>query len=175
MRRRPAAIAPLIALAFAFRVDAQMTVVHPGAHVRVEAPGVVDDAFEAKVLQRTADSLMVVSSNGTPLAIWIPRIRSMDLGLRSRTVGAYRGLGLGIPLGAALGWRSIATSDCNVDASCPGIKMRGALKITLAWAAVGTALGALVGTETWKPLELFDHALLDVDHRRSQIGVRLGV
>lgn len=175
MRCRPLAIASLIVVAFASRVDAQITEVQPGSHVRVEAPGVVDDAFEAKVVQRTADSLMVVSSTGTPLAIWIPRIRSMDLGLRSRSVGAYRGLGLGIPLGAALGWRSIATSDCNVDAECPSIKMRSALRITLIWAAIGTTVGALVGTETWKPLELFDHALLDVDHRRSQFGVRLGM
>jgi hypothetical protein len=175
MRRCLLAVATCVAAAVAFRADAQITEVRAGSHIRLNAPGVVDVTFEAKVVQRTADSLMLVSSNGAPLAVWIPRIRSVDIGRRSRVTGALRGLGFGLPLGAALAWRSIATSDCNLAPECPAMKLQSAGKITLLWSVIGTATGALVGSEIWQPLELFDHASLDFDRGRPVLGVRLAL
>lgn len=129
------------------------TELHPGARVRIDAPGIVADGYTGTVLTRTADTLTVGDPRSAPMTLPITRITSLEISRgKSRSAGALRGILIGAPIGLAIGL--VSTADGTTCTSCDESAASVVALFTLSGAVWGAGIGAIVGRERWVKFQL---------------------
>jgi hypothetical protein len=127
---------------------------HPGARVRLDAPGVVSDKFTGTILSSSADTFTVANPSTVAVTVPIAKVTSLQVSRgKSRSAGAVRGLMWGVPIGLVLG---IPFSSGGQKQGCTTCDSPGVIiaSTTLAGAVWGAGIGAIIGREKWVPLQL---------------------
>jgi hypothetical protein len=127
---------------------------HPGARVRLDAPGVVSDKFTGTVLSSSADTFTVANPSTVAVTVPMAHITSLEVSRgKSRSAGAVRGLMWGLPIGLALG---IPYSGGGQKQGCSTCDSPAAIVAYtgIAGAVWGAGIGALIGREKWVRLQL---------------------
>ena len=143
------------------RARAQLTELQAGARVRVRAPAVVAGRLEATVIARSPDSVTLTTPRGAPITVPLAAVTSADVSRgRSRRDGAVKGLTWGTGVGLAMGVLGAVGYDASSDACgvepCDNELTSGEFVAAsvMTGALLGTAIGAIVGTEHWERLTL---------------------
>lgn len=147
---------------------------HPGARVRVEAPGIVAGKYVGTVLARNADTLTVGSPSGAPLALPVHAIRTLEISRgKSRSAGAVRGMMWGVPIGVALGVFAVATADDCTACFEATSDAEGFALFTASGVLWGAGIGALVGRERWERFDLPTHTAFRFGPRSAALAIVL--
>jgi hypothetical protein len=148
-----------VALLAASTAQAQAGALNPGARVRITAPGVVADDYEGTVLSRSADTLVIGSTNLAPIAVPVSRITGLSMSRgKSRSAGAVRGMNWGAGVLGGLGLVLAATAKpcttCRDSTITMGDRIGGVIAFSVVGAIYGAPIGALIGTERWETFDL---------------------
>ncbi|HVG43847.1 MAG TPA: hypothetical protein VM890_03925 [Longimicrobium sp.] len=124
--------------------------VSAGSRVRVTAPAVSPEPMKGRVVDLTADSLLLARGGGARLQIDTREVQALAVGAgHARFAWALKGAAVGFLAGAILGAQAAGRGDDS------GL---GALVGFVAGAIVGTPLGAGIGAaaapERWTPVRL---------------------
>lgn len=174
----------LLLVALAPTSRAQLAEVQPGSRVRIQAPGIVAGKYVGTVLSRTADTLVLGSSNAAPVQVPVARITSAEVSRgSSRGLGALQGLKWGVPIGLGLGVIAAAGSSNPDNVYCSGFDNCGqsdaAFRARVITAGVvggafwGAAIGALVGRERWERFDVTPRSAFDYRDGRTRFGLAI--
>jgi hypothetical protein len=157
--------APASARAQSSVAGAVQSELHPGARVRIEAPGILAGRSVATVLSRSNDTLTVGGPGTVPVAIPMARISSLQISKgKSHSLGAIRGLEWGTSIGAVFG---VATASGASNCKSCNPQERPTAGGWIAFSAVagavwGSAIGAVIGRERWEAFDVSRRAALGV-------------
>ncbi len=174
MRRCIAACLAIIALACVTRsAIAQSANIVPGVRVRV-ATMLHSNWIDGTILERTADSLVLVTQPGAQARLAWMSIKSLDV-YRGHSVvaGAKRGFLWGAVTAIPL-MLTISSRDSTVHPNAIASVAAGAAVMSL-FGIFGAVIGAPVGRDTWESAALQPVLQPVVQHAggRTGIGVRL--
>jgi hypothetical protein len=129
----------------------------PGVRLRVRTADDASHRLVGRLLAPAADSLLLTTPAGPPVAFRTSRIASLEVSRgRSLVGGALRGLVLGAPLGFGLGTLFGRSSNGSLECPCLAAAARRHYGGTgaLAGAITGLVAGAFVGHERWRRVPL---------------------
>lgn len=175
----------LVLVVLAPRARAQLAEAQPGSRVRIQAPGIVAGRYVGTVLSRTADTLVLGSTNAAPVQVPISRITTAEVSRgSSRGLGAVQGLKWGVPIGLAIGVLAAAGSDNPDNVYCTGFdncgQSNGAFRARVITGSIvggaiwGAAIGALVGRERWERFDVAPRTSFDIRRDGARLGLALG-
>ena len=131
----------------------QLAELQPGARVRIRAPGEIAGRLTGVVVARSADSVTITRSGGTPVAVALAKLSTLDISRgKSRGAGALKGVAWGAAVGLGLGAIGPVT-----EVTCSGVPTRCAPvsrgsfigTMVLGSTIIGAAIGAVIGSERW--------------------------
>lgn len=155
--------------------SAQLTEMRPGARVRLGAPGLLAGRLTGTVLERSTDSLIFATPNGTPTRLPLSALDRVEVSRgRSRTRGALKGATWGAGIGLGLGLISVAAAnECSsLDSSCP-TDSEFVTSTTVGSTVIGAIIGAIVGSERWQELRRPMRGVLRPRLDRSHVGLAI--
>jgi hypothetical protein len=163
-------IALLLLALTPFCATAQMIDLQPGSRVRVSSPGLIAGRIEGLVAQRTADSIVIVTSQPATYRIAVGSATSISRSLgKSRSRGALKGALWGGPIMLVLSATMTGDTELrrNYDGSVMPVSSFLAME-TLGGAGIGALIGALIGSEQWASYET--PARITVGHNSARVG-----
>lgn len=170
----------VLSLAAVGRCGAQTVGIVPGMRVRVSTDALAS-VLEGVVGNKRGDTLSVVRAGAPPFDLPLSAATRIDVSQgRSRLDGAKRGLLWGTGIGVVLGaLNAFVQSQRASDSACTGALCDAApgaivANTTVGGAALGAAIGAILGRERWKQVS----PLMEIKRSGSRIvpgEVRLGM
>ena len=154
---------------------AQEAELRPGARVRLSAPGTLAGQLTGTVLERSTDSLLFATPNGTPTRLALSALDRVEVSRgESRARGALKGTAWGAGVGIGLGLISVAAgNECaDFDTVCP-TDTEFVTSTALGGAVIGAIIGAIVGSERWQTLRAPLRGALRPAVDRSKVGLSI--
>ncbi len=155
----------------------QMAELQPGVRVRIRAPGEIAGRLTGVVVARSADSVTITRSGGTPVAVALAKLSTLDISRgKSRSRGALRGTLWGAAVGLGLGAIApITTETCAAgSARCEPISRGEFVQLMVLGSVVwGAGIGAIVGSERWDSAMLPTRVALLPPTRGQSSGIML--
>lgn len=154
---------------------AQQAELRPGARVRLSAPGTLAGQQTGTVLERSTDSLLFATPNGTPTRLALAALERVEVSRgRSRSRGALKGTAWGAGIGIGLGLISVAAgNECSaLDSVCP-TDTELVTSTIVGSAVIGVIIGAIVGSESWQKLRAPRQGSMRPVIDRSHVGLTI--